>query len=114
MLDAAGHMILSVVRGQFSVHPVDAGSVEVRFYDLVELDPYRNHEPLRELEPSSIRVTREEGVFAFRHHKSWWVPKDTALLNGLVCFIGPDTFLLLTLWSAYPATEGEARISRSW
>ncbi len=67
MHDAAGHLVLSRVRGRFTIQPIDACSVQVHLYDLVELGLGRSDEPMRELEPWSVKVTREEGVYAFRH-----------------------------------------------
>lgn len=74
MADGAGHSILSVAKGKFSIHPIDQSSIEVRLYDLVELHPYKDNEQIRMLEPSNVKVTREEGVFAFRG--AWWGRKD--------------------------------------
>jgi hypothetical protein len=73
MVDAAGHMVISIVEGCFSVSPLDARSIQVHFYDLLELHPYEDEKVVRALEPCSINVTREEGVYAFRWHQ--WVPK---------------------------------------
>lgn len=74
MVDGAGQQILSLVRGKFSIHPLDQTAIQVRLYDLVELHPYQHHEQIRTLEPSSIKVTREEGLFALR--RVWWGRKD--------------------------------------
>lgn len=46
---------------------------------------------MRELEPMRVRVTREEGVYAFRHHACWWVPRDTA----------PADWPCLLYWNRY-------------
>ncbi|WP_126557448.1 hypothetical protein [Dictyobacter kobayashii] len=70
MADGAGHSVLSIVKGKFSIHPIDQNSIHVRFYDLVELHPYKNNEQIRILEQSTIKVTREEGLFALRG--TWW------------------------------------------
>lgn len=70
MFDAAGHLLISKIQGSFSISPIDQSTIEVRFYDLVELHPYKDDQPGRPLEPSSIKVTREEGLFAFRGR--WW------------------------------------------
>jgi hypothetical protein len=70
MADGAGQMVISIVQGSFSISPIDQNSILVNFYDLVELHPYKDDQPCRPLEPSSIKVTREEGLFAFRGR--WW------------------------------------------
>lgn len=74
MADGAGQLVLSIVRGKFSIHPIDQNAIQVRLYDLVELHPYKDHEPIRVLEPSSVKVTREEGLFALRG--AWWGRRD--------------------------------------
>ncbi len=74
MADGAGHLVLSRVKGKFSLHPIDQNSIQVKLYDLVELHPYENHEPIRALEPGCVKVTREDGLFAFRG--TWWGRRD--------------------------------------
>lgn len=74
MADGAGHAVLSKVRGKFSIYPIDQNSIQLSLHDLVELHPYKTNEQIRVLEPSSIKVTREEGLFAFRG--AWWGRRD--------------------------------------
>ncbi|GHO51168.1 hypothetical protein KSX_93310 [Ktedonospora formicarum] len=74
MADGAGLSILSIVRGKYALHPIDQHTIQVTFYDLREMHPYNNNNQVRELEPSSVKVTREEGTFAFR--RVWWERRD--------------------------------------
>lgn len=74
MADGAGHAVLSKARGKFSTYPLDQNSIQVRLYNLVELHPYKGNDPIRTLEPSSVKVTYEKGLFAFR--SVWWGRKD--------------------------------------
>ncbi|GHO44265.1 hypothetical protein [Ktedonospora formicarum] len=71
MGDGAGQFVIAIVKGKFSIKPLDQRTLQLYLYDLVELDP---HKPVRALEPYIVKVTREEGLFAFR--QIWWEYKN--------------------------------------
>jgi hypothetical protein len=71
MLDGAGQVLNTLVKGRFSVQAGDQNTASVYFYDLREVDPYNEQEQLRELNTSSIKITREEGTFSFKQQVVW-------------------------------------------
>jgi hypothetical protein len=99
MLDGAGQVLASRVKGRFSIQARDQNAVLIQFSDLVELKykpqflvqttdqkslasdysnllfvenpDYQNEEPIRALAPVGVMITREEGTFPFAQQVIW-------------------------------------------
>ena len=66
MYDDAGQAIISSARGRFHVETINESDAILHLSDLVEVDPYKQNERIRDLEPCQIQVTAEAGIFVFR------------------------------------------------
>jgi hypothetical protein len=95
MVDGAGQVLNTLVRGRFSIETLGPAEFRVNFTDLVELNPYYTIDRLRGLDPDArfkvmqedvpyedrdVRnrpapfsgcVTREEGLFLFKRQVVW-------------------------------------------
>lgn len=100
MLDGAGQVLNTLVRGRFSVDELGSTLWVVHFTDLVELDPYfrlkrlrgrdmaavirsmhsyvlhNEHDVRRRLDPCHMQVAREDGLFLLRCQVVWKVTDD--------------------------------------
>jgi hypothetical protein len=66
MVDAAGQEIISIARGRFTVETINESDAILYLSDLVEVDPHKQDEKIRDLEWCQIDVTAEAGVFVFQ------------------------------------------------
>lgn len=95
MVDGAGQVLNTLVRGRFSVEAPGPMEFVVNFADLVEIDPYYRlkrfrhldfdayvkavqedvpydeHDVRRRLDPYRVHVTQEEGLFQLREQVIW-------------------------------------------
>jgi hypothetical protein len=71
MVDGAGQVLNSLVRGRFSLQAAGQNVTLVQFFDLVELNPYDEQEQHSVLDTISVKLTREEGIFAFKRQVVW-------------------------------------------
>lgn len=100
MLDGAGQVLNTLVRGRFSVEELGPTLLVVHFTDLVELDPYYRlkrlrgrdvaavirsmhryllhdeHDVRRRLDPCHVQVAREDGLFLLRCQVVWNIKDD--------------------------------------
>jgi hypothetical protein len=95
MVDGAGQRLNTLVHGRFSVEQVSPTAFLVSLTDLVEINPYytlerfrgldlaayakavqgyvpyEEHDVRRRLDPFSVHVAQEEGLFSLRQHVIW-------------------------------------------
>jgi hypothetical protein len=76
MVDGAGQVLNSLVRGRFSLQAAGQNAVLVQFFDLVELNPYDEQEKRRGLDAISVKLTRQEGIFAFKQQVIWSIRNE--------------------------------------
>jgi hypothetical protein len=77
LVDGAGQLINAEAVGKYRVRDIDASSVEVEFYDVIEVNPYQKDRRLRDIAPFKVKVLREEGVFPFRQEVVWKINDET-------------------------------------
>ncbi len=102
MVDGAGQVLNTLVRGQFSAEQVEPDSFLLHLTDLVEIDPYyklrwlrqtqedtdarmkisfdeiphEDRDVIRQVPPSSIMVEREEGLFVLQCQVVWRIDDE--------------------------------------
>jgi hypothetical protein len=76
LVDGAGQLVNAVATGKYRVHKIDIDSGEVEFYNLVEVNPYKNNKKIRKLKPFTVRFFREEGIFPFRQEIVWRIDNE--------------------------------------
>lgn len=68
LADGAGQVINGDAHGNYRVVEATDSSAKVEFYDLVETNPYKKNEKIRDLESFQVEVTKEGGLFPFVPH----------------------------------------------
>ncbi|HEX8033543.1 MAG TPA: hypothetical protein VF510_06835 [Ktedonobacterales bacterium] len=100
MLDGAGQVLNTLVRGRFNVEQLTSSAFQLNFHDLIELNPYyelkrrceldpdviaespEGYIPYDEddilcrLDPFSVHVVREEGLFVLRQQVIWRIKDE--------------------------------------
>ncbi|KRT55697.1 hypothetical protein [endosymbiont of Ridgeia piscesae] len=76
LIDGAGQSINTEVNGKYSIYEMDADTVSIKFYDLVEADSYRPDEKIRDIDPFVVKVVKEKGNFAFRQEVIWRIDSE--------------------------------------
>lgn len=71
MVDGAGQVLNSLVRGRFSLQAAGQNTALVQFFDLVEVNPYDKQDQRGVLDAIRVKLTREEGIFAFKQQVVW-------------------------------------------
>jgi hypothetical protein len=75
MVDGGGQVINAEAKGHFKILPVSAVQADVEFYDLAEHHTYGRGKKAN-IEGFTVRVTQENGVFAFREIGPWGFEAD--------------------------------------
>jgi hypothetical protein len=70
-VDGAGQLINTVARGCYQARDLGSSSAELSFYDMIEVDPYRNHQKIDDIPDFTVQVTKEAGRFSFLREVVW-------------------------------------------
>ncbi len=74
--DGAGQAINTVASGKFQVSQSESLFLEFEFYDIVEINPYRKNEKVRDIKPFKVKCRKEEGTFALWQEVMWRDPSE--------------------------------------
>ncbi|MBZ0317321.1 MAG: hypothetical protein K8L91_12935 [Anaerolineae bacterium] len=66
MVDGGGQVINAVVKGRLTISPLTDTQAEFSVTKLAEYHPYKKGEKIRNLPDFSTKLTREDGIFAFK------------------------------------------------
>ena len=87
--DGAGQAIITIAFGKFAFRQIEPLIAEFEFYDIIEVNPYRKNEKVRDVEPFKIKCHKEEGTFAFWFQAIWNVPNE----EDYPCLVCQDRYV---------------------
>lgn len=76
MVDGGGQALRRQIEGRYEITIGNAAEAQIRFYDLLDVDPYKRSQETKVVKPFTTKVVLEKGPFAFECEVVWHVKPD--------------------------------------
>lgn len=76
LVDGAGQALNAVVSGKYRIVEESETVATLEFFDLIQTNPYRENEKIRDIESFSAKVVKETGSFPFIQEVVWEIENE--------------------------------------
>jgi hypothetical protein len=76
LVDGAGQALNAVVKGKYNTLEENETVAKLEFFDLIETNPYKENQKIRDIESFSVKVVKEKGLFPFAQEVVWKIKNE--------------------------------------
>jgi hypothetical protein len=76
LVDGAGQALNAMVTGKYNIVEENETVATLEFFGLIETNPYKENQKIRDIESFRVKVVKEKGIFSFVQEVVWKIKNE--------------------------------------